>query len=89
MGHIDKIMPLSKVKATLSEVVRTVSKTGAPVVITVDGQPVVKLVPATPPLRQLSSAEVAAYRALTHALVRVPRQVGSFDAVTLIGEGRR
>lgn len=84
-----RTLQLSTAKATLSEVVRSVRKTGQSVVITVDGEPVVELIPALATPQPLSLSEVATYRALSAALARVPRQKGSFDAVALVAEGRR
>lgn len=82
-------LPLTEVKARLSEVVRGVRRTRRPVIVTVDGEPVVEIAPAPAPRRDLTDNEVATTRALISALGRIPRAPGAFDAVALIGEGRR
>ena len=82
-------VPLSIAKARLSELVRNVGKTGEEVVLTVDGEPAARLVPVTPPPRRLTAPEVTMVRALMQGLSRIPRATDVFDAVALIGEGRR
>ena len=82
-------VPLSTAKAKLSELVRSVGKTGAEIVLTVDGEPAARLVPVTPAPRRLTASEVATVRALLQGLARIPRASDAFDAVALIGEGRR
>lgn len=80
---------LSDAKARLSEVVRTVRARGEEAVITVDGEPAVRLVPVHPGPRTLSPAEAANFQALMRALSRIDRPDSEFDAVDLVGEGRR
>ena len=80
---------LSDAKARLSEVVRSVRARGEEAVITVDGEPAVRLVPVHPPPRPLAPAEAASFHALMRALSRIERPDSEFDAVELIGEGRR
>jgi len=82
-------LPLTEVKARLSEVVRGVRRTRQSVIVTVDGEPVVAISPAQAPRRDLTDNEVATVRALMNAIARIPRASGTFDAVALIGEGRR
>lgn len=79
---------LTDAKARLSEVVRSVRR-GEEAVITVDGEPAVRLVPVHPAPRPLAPAEVASFHALMRALTRIERPASEFDAVELIGEGRR
>lgn len=83
------MVPLSIANAKLSELVRSVRKTGTEIVLTVDGEPAARLVPVTPPHRRLTVAEVTTVRALMQGLTRIPRSSDAFDAVTLINEGRR
>ena len=82
-------LPLSDAKARLSEVIRTVRRDREPVVITLDGVPVATLIPFEQPRRDLTAQEVATVRALTEALARIPQPEAPFDAIALIGEGRR
>lgn len=82
-------MPLSTAKAKLSELVRSVGKTGAEIVLTVDGEPAARLVPVIPPPRRLTTSEVTTVRALMQGLTRIPRASDAFDAVVLVAEGRR
>ncbi len=82
-------LPLSDAKARLSEVVRNVRATGAPVTITVDGEPavVVSAAPAqpTPP----TAFEIDSTLALYEAILTMPRPDAPFDAVELVQAGRR
>ena len=80
---------LSAAKSGLSEVVRSVRRSGESVVITVDGEPAARIVPIDAEPRRLSAAEVATVRALMDAVARIPRPSGAFDAVGLVAEGRR
>jgi prevent-host-death family protein len=80
---------ISAAKSGLSEVIRSVRRTGEAVVITVDGEPAAQIAPVAGESRRLTSSEVAAIRVLWEALDRIPRREGSFDANRLIGEGRR
>lgn len=80
---------MTDAKARLSEVIRGVRRTRQPVLVTVDGEPVVEITPATPPRRELTDHEVVTMRALMNALARLPRVGDAFDAVEIIGEGRR
>lgn len=83
------IVSLSDAKARLSEVVRSVRARGEEAVITVDGEPAVRLVPVLPGPRSLTSAEVAGFRALLASLSRIERPTSQFDAVELVRDGRR
>ncbi|MBI4703352.1 MAG: type II toxin-antitoxin system Phd/YefM family antitoxin [Deltaproteobacteria bacterium] len=83
------IIPLSQAKARLSEVIRTVRRTGEPVVVTVDGEPAARIAPVEGEPRRLTPAEIATARALEDALRRMARGAEPFDAVALIREGRR
>lgn len=83
------VVTLSTAKAHLSEVVRAVRTSGEEAVITVDGEPAARLVPVAAGPRPLTSGEVATLRALMSSLRRVGRQPADFDAVDLVGEGRR
>lgn len=83
------ILSLSDAKARLSEVVRGVRTRGEEAVITVDGEPAARIVPVDPGPRSLTPAEAAGYRALMASLIRFERPTSEFDAVELIGEGRR
>ena len=82
-------LPLSDAKSRLSEVIRNVRRDREPVVITLDGVPVATLSPFEPARRDLTAQEVATVRALTEALARMPQPGTPFDAVALVGEGRR
>lgn len=82
-------MSLSDAKARLSEVVRGVRANGEEAVITVDGEPVVRIVRVDPLPRTLTPAEAAAYRALFAAVLRIDRLESEFDAVELVRDGRR
>ena len=83
------IVSLSDAKARLSEVVRSVRTRGEDTVITVDGEPAVRLVPVYPGPRTLTSAEAAGFRALLGGLARIARPSTEFDAVDVVREGRR
>ncbi|MES2640733.1 MAG: type II toxin-antitoxin system prevent-host-death family antitoxin [Myxococcota bacterium] len=83
------VMTLSDAKARLSELVRGVRTRGEDAVITVDGEPAARLVPVHAGPRSLTPAETAGYRALMASLGRIPRPTSEFDAVELVGEGRR
>ena len=80
---------LSDAKARLSELVRNARTQGEDAIITVDGEPAARLVPIEGGLRTLTTAEVAAYRAILSSLTRFDRPDDAFDAVELMGEGRR
>ena len=82
-------LTLSDATARLSEVVRGVRTRGEEAVITVDGEPAARVVPVDPGPRSLTAAEAAGYRALMASLARLERPTSEFDAVELIGEGRR
>lgn len=83
------MLSLSDAKARLSEVVRGVRTRGEETVITVDGEPAARIVPVDSGPRTLTPAEAAGYRALMAGLLRFERPTSDFDAVELIGEGRR
>jgi prevent-host-death family protein len=89
MATQSRSINLSAAKAGLSEVVRTVRRTGEPVVITVDGEPAARIVPIEEEPRRLTAAEIATVRALMDALARIPRPGEPFDAVVAVAEGRR
>ena len=82
-------LTLSDAKARLSEEVRGVRTRGEEAVITVDGEPAARVVPVDPGPRSLTAAEAAGYRALMASLARLERPTSEFNAVELIGEGRR
>lgn len=82
-------VPLSQAKTKLSELVRKVAASGEEVVLTVDGQPAARLVPVPSAPRRLTAAEVNTVRALMSGIGRIPRPSEPFDAVELVGEGRR
>ncbi|MSQ01726.1 MAG: type II toxin-antitoxin system Phd/YefM family antitoxin [Myxococcales bacterium] len=82
-------LSLSEVKARLSEVVREVRASGEETIITVDGRPAARIVPVQPEPRRLSAADIAIDRALSAAIGQLARAPGDFDAVHVVGEGRR
>ena len=83
------VVTLSDAKARLSEVVRAVRTRGEETIITVDGEPAVRVVPVDPGPRMLTSAETASVRVLMGSLRRIDRPTAEFDAIDLVGEGRR
>ncbi len=83
------VISLTDAKAHLSEVVRSVRNRREEMIITVDGEPAARLVPVEPAPRALTAAEVSTARALLASLSRIARVESEFDAVQLIGEGRR
>jgi prevent-host-death family protein len=83
-----KVQPLSVVKARLSEVVRTVRETREPVVVTVDGEPVVEIGPVAPARGPLSAEELVLVGSLTKLVRRLCRRE-QFDALELLRDGRR
>jgi prevent-host-death family protein len=87
--YVSTIVSLSDAKARLSEVVRLVRTRGEDAVITVDGEPAVRLVPVHAGPRPLTPAETAGFRALLGSLARITRPAEEFDAVELVREGRR
>ena len=87
--YMSRTVSLSDAKARLSEVVRTVRTRGEDAVITVDGEPAVRLVPVHAGPRPLTPAETAGFRALLSGLGRIARPATEFDAVELVSEGRR
>lgn len=80
---------LSDANARLSEVVREVRIRSEAAIITVDGQPAVRIVPVEAGPRRLTPAEIATVRAQIAGLARIERPNAPFDAVDLIAEGRR
>jgi prevent-host-death family protein len=82
-------MSLSDAKARLSEVVRAARQHGQEAIITVDGEPAVRLVPVPGDPRQLTEVEVATYTVLMRVIRESARVGGEFDAVDLVAEGRR
>ncbi|MEN9580393.1 MAG: hypothetical protein RJA70_3402 [Pseudomonadota bacterium] len=86
---ISPTMNLSSVKSALSEVVRSVRRTGNAVVITVDGEPAARIAGIAAEPRRLTAGEVATTRALMDAVARIPRPTDVFDAVALVADGRR
>lgn len=89
MPASSRSLNLSTAKATLSEVIRRVRRTGEQAVITVDGEPAARIVPIKDEPRRLTATEVATVRALMDALRRIPRPSEPFDAVVVVAEGRR
>lgn len=87
--HMTTLFTLSDAKARLSEVVRAVRTGREDAVITVDGEPAVRLVPLEAGPRQLTPAETAGFRALIAGLSRIRRPDTPFDAVELLRAGRR
>lgn len=86
---MSRTLSLSEAKSRLSEVVRAARTQGETTIITVDGEPAVRIVPIEAPPRRMTDVEVATHRALMDGLRRLPRPPGEFDAVELIREGRR
>lgn len=82
-------LSLSSAKARLSEVVRAARTLGRETTITVDGEPAARVVPVVSAPRPLTDAEVASVHALLTSLLRIERPSTGFDAVELVGEGRR
>lgn len=82
-------LSLSDAKARLSEVVRAVRTDGEEAIVTVDGEPAVRIVPIAAEPRRLTEAEVTTFRVLMQALARVERPQAPFDAVDLVRDGRR
>lgn len=80
---------LSDAKARLSEVIRAVRTRGEEMIITVDGEPAARVVPVDSGPSMLTSAETASFRALMGGILRVDRPTDAFDAIELLGEGRR
>ncbi len=80
---------LSDAKARLSEVIRAARLRGEETVITVDGQPAARVTAVADQPRQLTQTEVATFRVLLRGIVEGERIAGEFDAVALVGEGRR
>lgn len=80
---------LSDAKARLSEVVRAVRLGCEDAIITVDGEPAVRMVAVRAGPRRLTPAEAATVRALLAGLSRIARPNAPFDAVEVVGEGRR
>lgn len=83
-------IPLTRLKAHLSDVVRGVQHDGEPVTITVGGRPAAEI----HPLRGVSTAPTAAELAQVAALLRVVDAVtdeddAPADAVALVRDGRR
>ncbi len=87
--YMSTVMTLSDAKARLSELVRGVRTRGEDAVITVDGEPAVRLVAVNAGPRSLTVAEAAGYRALMASLPRIQRPNSEFNAVDLVREGRR
>jgi hypothetical protein len=58
-------------------------------IITVDGQPVARVAPVPDQPRQLTASDVATFRVLLRSILEAERVAGDFDAVDLVGEGRR
>jgi len=80
---------VSAAASRFSEIVRGVCQTGESVLITVDGEPAVQIVPIEPQPRNLTAAEMDTVRALMDAVLRVSRPLDQFNVVGLVGEGRR
>lgn len=88
-GKMSITLSLSDANARLSELVQGACTRGEDAVITVDGEPAVRLVPVRAGPRSLTPAETASYRVLMASLNRIQRPTSAFDAVELVGEGRR
>jgi antitoxin (DNA-binding transcriptional repressor) of toxin-antitoxin stability system len=73
----------------LSEVIQVLHTRGEDAVITVDGEPVARLVSLKPSLRPLSTAEVLHARLQMDRIMQSDRPSDAFDAVLLVAEGRR
>jgi prevent-host-death family protein len=82
-------LSLSDAKAKLSEVVKAARTRGEETVITVDGEPAARLVPVESGPRSLTREQIATWRVLLASIDRLERPKEPFDAVELIGEGRR
>ncbi len=82
-------LSLSEAKSHLSEVVRDVRTQGQETIITVDGEPAVRVVPIAGVPRVLTDAEVVTVRVLLGSIERMDRSKTKFDAVALVREGRR
>ena len=83
------VLPLSEAKARFSEVVRTVRKTGMPLMVTVDGEPAVAVIAIPNAATRLTTRQIATSRALEHAAVQLLETLEPFDAVQTLREGRR
>lgn len=83
------LLTLSDAKARLSEVVHAVRTVGEDAVITVNGELAVRMVPIDAAPRRITPAEKAGFRALIDSLSRITRPEIPFDAVELLGTGRR
>jgi prevent-host-death family protein len=88
-AYIMAVVTLSDAKARLSEVVRAARTRGEETIITVDGEPAARVVPVDPGPRMLTPAETASVRALMGSFRRIERPTAEFDAIELVGEGRR
>ena len=82
-------LSLTHAKARLSEVVRAARALGQETIITVDGEPAVRVVPIVGGPHSMTDAEAASVRALLASVRRLERPSSEFDAVELVGAGRR
>jgi len=82
-------IPLTDAKTRLSEIVRTIRRTRDRVTITVDGEPAAVIAPLEKEPCDLTEQEAATARALFESMVRLAKAGEPFDAVALVGEGRR
>lgn len=80
-------LPLSEAKARLSEVVRQVRQ-GEEFIVTVDGEPAVRITRVFPPPRSLTAADLATERVLLDTIRKLAASV-PLDAVDVVREGRR
>lgn len=80
-------LPLSEAKARLSEVVRQVRQ-GEEVIVTVDGEPAVRITRVFAAPRALTAAELATERVLLDTIRKLAAP-GALDAVDMVREGRR
>jgi prevent-host-death family protein len=80
-------LPLSEAKARLSELVRQVRQREE-VIVTVDGEPAVRITRVFPPPRSLTATDLATERVLLDTIRKLAASV-PLDAVDVVREGRR
>lgn len=78
---------ICEVKGRRREAERELCYPGEETVVTVAGAPAAVIAPSGS--ARLTAAEVAIDRALSAAIGQLERVCGEFDAVDLVGEGRR
>ena len=84
-----EVLSLSKVQASLSEVIKTVRKSGRPVVITVNGEQQAMIVPVKSETPMPTVAECRRFKASMELLSSLLTNSEPVNAVDLIAEGRR